>query len=556
MFASGCKQDRVWGGFLAVLGVAALACSPLDAAESQYLQVVRTFADNVLKYGKDVYGPEHTPLFVDGINIDTHEPAVWKLPAEKAEQYRMPRTWVMSNLASQQNLFRVLVSLTELTGDPKYKEAAAEAIRYAFAHCRRENGLLYWGGHALWDAATEQPVGEGRYDGVAGKHEFKSHLPFYELLWEVDPAVTRTFIESFWTNHVLDWTNLDFNRHGRNLPPDPSVWDHDYVGGPVPFTGKGLTFIHSASDLYYAAAMLYRFTGDRRPLVWAKRLAKRYVEARNATTGLGADNFSLHESHRMIKQFPQFNGRFSEATVTSIYGCRYQRVAITQLKLSELLGPDGEEFKQWAVEDLRAYGRHAYDFSDRMFWSTLIDGTRLSPKDLLNKGYVTERWLDRRMPEPLHFWAYALAYKLTGDPFMWKMCREMACAVGLPMPSEIPGSEPSARTTACSDPYLVFGLLELWKATKNKAWLELARSVGDNIIETRFQKGFFVGGKDYIFAKFDDIAPLALLYLEAAGQGELTKLPVYAASRSFFHGPYEGVGRTYDIRAIYVQRAK
>jgi len=48
MFASGCKQDRVWGGFLAVLGVAALACSPLDAAESQYLQVVRTFADNVL----------------------------------------------------------------------------------------------------------------------------------------------------------------------------------------------------------------------------------------------------------------------------------------------------------------------------------------------------------------------------------------------------------------------------------------------------------------------------------------------------------------------------
>ncbi len=28
------------------------------------LDAVRKFADNVLKYGRDVYGPKHTPLFV------------------------------------------------------------------------------------------------------------------------------------------------------------------------------------------------------------------------------------------------------------------------------------------------------------------------------------------------------------------------------------------------------------------------------------------------------------------------------------------------------------
>jgi len=27
------------------------------------------FADNVLKYGRDTYGPKHTPLFVDGLNM-------------------------------------------------------------------------------------------------------------------------------------------------------------------------------------------------------------------------------------------------------------------------------------------------------------------------------------------------------------------------------------------------------------------------------------------------------------------------------------------------------
>ena len=41
---------------------------------SKYLQAVREFADNVLKYGRDTYGPKHTPLFVDGVNIHTHEP--------------------------------------------------------------------------------------------------------------------------------------------------------------------------------------------------------------------------------------------------------------------------------------------------------------------------------------------------------------------------------------------------------------------------------------------------------------------------------------------------
>ena len=29
---------------------------------NRYLNAVREFADNVLKYGRDTYGPKHTPL--------------------------------------------------------------------------------------------------------------------------------------------------------------------------------------------------------------------------------------------------------------------------------------------------------------------------------------------------------------------------------------------------------------------------------------------------------------------------------------------------------------
>ena len=109
-------------------------CSVGTAKESKYLDAVRQFADNVLKYGRDTYGPKKTPLFVDGLNIHTHEPVKWINPdGEK---------WILSNFASQQTLLRTLDGLSSITGDPKYRDAAKEAIAYAFKNLRSPNGLL------------------------------------------------------------------------------------------------------------------------------------------------------------------------------------------------------------------------------------------------------------------------------------------------------------------------------------------------------------------------------------------------------------------------------
>jgi len=49
-----------------------LATEASDANDSsKYLDAVRKFADNVLKYGRDTYGPKHTPLFVDGLHAES-----------------------------------------------------------------------------------------------------------------------------------------------------------------------------------------------------------------------------------------------------------------------------------------------------------------------------------------------------------------------------------------------------------------------------------------------------------------------------------------------------
>jgi hypothetical protein len=75
---------------------AAPAGSKSDPNQStKYLDAVREFADNVLKYGRDTYGPKHTPPFVDGLNIYTHEPVKWIAPNGDR--------WILSNLPSQPN---------------------------------------------------------------------------------------------------------------------------------------------------------------------------------------------------------------------------------------------------------------------------------------------------------------------------------------------------------------------------------------------------------------------------------------------------------------------
>jgi pectate lyase len=503
----------------------------------EYLRAVKTFADNVLEHGRDVHGPKKTPLFVDGLNVDTIKPPVWKRNGEQ---------WILSNLATQQQLLRVLDGLSDATGDPKYREAAQAAVRYAFENLTDPGGMLYWGGHQCYDALGDRMVGESL------NHEYKHHYPYYQFMWDVDPKATKRHIEATWTAHIIDWSTLDFNRHGKYGEHPPQTWDQEYKGGKVPFVGKGLTFMMSGTDLIVAAAMLSQFTNDEKPLVWAKRLTKRYMDARDPKTGLGAENFSVLEGDRMVKQFPQFEGRFSEATVADLYGARYTFCAGALLKLSELLGDKGKEFGQWAIEDLTARANHGYDEQTNSFWAMLIDGTKLSPADRKLDGYVTEKWLEKRPADGRHFLVYALAYRLSKDNLMWQMARRIGRGFGLGDIGDKPGASPNLdHSTQNDDPLVIFGMLELYEATKDKAFLDLAQKLADNAIKTQCHKGFFVESKDHIIAKFDDPLPLALLHVRAAVLGLKEKPASYWISRGYLHCPYDGVGRTYDRMIIY-----
>jgi len=498
-------------------------------------------------------------LFVDGLNVNTHEPVKW-ITADGEE-------WVLSNLASQQNLFRTLDGLTRITGDPKYKQAAMEAIKYAFENLQSPSGLFYWGGHSAYDAQADKLCGRGT-------HELKGFYPHYKLMWEVNPNVTRQFIEAFWAGHILDWSSLSMNRHHYEMSkPLKRSWDYEYDPAPV-FEGGGFSPSSTGSDIYYAGAWLSSFTGEKKPLTWSKRLAYRYVETRHPNTGISARVFtgtgvqSNDEVLGKLKPVPYtfpWQGHANRALWQSHFGydtpspgTMVNRVTapwICQLMLGELLGNDGKEFIQWSLEELTAWGKVAYRKEDNTFVPMCYDGTVV-------EGYVCKEDCplglkgSRLEAVPLkitELWAYTLAYCLTKDAFMWEMARNIALANDCGDLGAIVDDQPKLNLqTDLSDPYAMMVFLELHRRIGKEAFLKMAQRVGDNILAHRLYKGLVSPEGQYTFTKFDSIDPLALLHLHVAFiENKSLNVPKIWPGTSFLEEAYRSKDPVDDNQLIY-----
>lgn len=381
--------------------------------ESKYLQAVREFADNVLKYGRDTYGPKHTPLFVDGLNVNTHEPVKWIEPNGDK--------WVLSNFASQQTLMRTLDGLSAITGDAKYLDAAKEATKYAFENLRSPNGLFYWGHAAAYDAQGDRVYSKDN------THTLKIHYPYYELMWSIDPDKTKQFIESFWSAHVLDWSNLDFCRISAPYSESlPKPWDHAYSEKPTFFMCKrswGSGFFHTGTSLAYGGAMLHRLSGYEPPFVWSRRLIKRFVETRHPATGISAHTYNkpqrmfpnddmaehFHDPYTSVFPFHPFEGK--RKLQLMYFNENWQPLPwISLLLIGDMLGEEGKDFTQWAVEELIAWGKASYREADNTFVPILTDGKSIegvvleASCDLGVKGDIAKPLF----AGPEYFWAYAM----------------------------------------------------------------------------------------------------------------------------------------------------
>ncbi|MCK4816745.1 ankyrin repeat domain-containing protein, partial [bacterium] len=318
----------------------------------------------------------------------------------------------------------------------------------------------------------------------------------------------------------------------------------------------------TGSSLIQAGTTLYNLSRQEQPLIWSERLAKRYVDTRHPMTGISAflynnnwyrpgDEFKEHfvDPHTDLFPYDFFEQRafyYPEKT--------HAHPWVSFLLVGEMLDEKGKEFTQWALEELTAWGKVSYRRKDNVFIPMLTDGTSLEGyvfkqhNALCPRGTVVQPY----NADLTFFWAYTLAYRTTGDEYMWQMARDIGLGNGLGDIGESPKHTPKLRVdTDCSNVFGLIGLLELYNKTSNPELLQIARRIGDNIVQDHFFKRFFVPSKKHIYTRFDCFEPLALLHLVAVMKSESVSVPRFWPSSPLFVPPYRYKEKGVDRHIIY-----
>jgi pectate lyase len=528
--------------------------SASEPTGKRFVQSAKQFADCVIENGRDRYGQTVSPLFVDGMHVETFEPIKWKFKGE---------TWILSNFASQQPLVRLLDGLTEMTAQPKYRDAAEAATGYALKHTRTPNGLLYWGGHLSWDLAGEKGV-----TPQGNTHELKHHRPYFHLMWRVDSLHTKKLLETIWASHVVDWSRLDYNCHANCVTRVTPQWKtpfQDDIEVPYPAVGRNLSFLNTSVSLLHTGAMLAVLADDRDALTWSGRLARRWRQANHPKTGLSGARLSYRtpSQDRAKTALQHVYPDICEAQIVLSSFGRYRIYCLGQMQdglplieAGEPYASLGHEFIEWASEDLKAYAEHCYDEKTGKLISVMTDGTPIRWRES-QRGYFKPSSFAPKNPDGLLLWACATAYRLTHDGDHWRMVRNLVKQFDLGDPGQSGGQERALnlKTGSASWPFL-YAMLELHEATGDDSFLRLATRIGDNIIASQAPSGLFPARSGGEFGRTGDERPLALLHLAGAIDGKHDRIPAPAVDNRFFHAQYhenwkpgeKRRGRIYDGR--------
>ena len=347
--------------------------------DNRFLKAASLFAGTAIEYGRDRYSGRNMPLFADCLHID-HLKAPRSMTSHRTGTEPKPTVW--SFFQNQQNLMRLLASLSQFTGDSKYVHAAGEAAAYMFSnYWYPESGVLHWGGHGYVDLVTGNTYG---MKGVV--HEIEDVYPYWELLRAVDPDRGEMLMKGIWEANIKDWDALHYNRHGdfKKRVDHANTWNRPWNGYKAPEISGDLSFISVALDLAYAGYSLGYQKQEEAPRIWAERLLNLIIQQRDPETGIWPNLVHPQSSKRGLNVFGR---KYPQATEPRVYVGNQLNHTITQMmgmltivENAEKYGRIGEmaHIKEAVAQHIIGFLNASYDPTNNTLKSIVIDGTDLT----------------------------------------------------------------------------------------------------------------------------------------------------------------------------------
>ncbi|TWT66933.1 Periplasmic pectate lyase [Posidoniimonas polymericola] len=236
-----------------------------------YLQVVQAYADALVDHGTDTYGAVHSGMILSMLNRHTLQPYN-SMPA-MPDTVRFDDRVVPygSNVNLDQNLYRTLYALSEVTSNSKYGMAADSALSAFLEYTQAPaTGFFAWGEHLSWDLQADA---YGTHVTNGGSpypiHEPKRTTALYEKFYELNPSAMVDYAEGLWEHQIHDKETGNFSRHAR--------YDaHD--------TRPNFDFPKEAGYFMHDWARTYDKTGEAKFLGYIEVLADRYLSKLDDTT--------------------------------------------------------------------------------------------------------------------------------------------------------------------------------------------------------------------------------------------------------------------------------
>ena len=271
-----------------------------------YLKATVDFADCMLRYGRDRYGTVHSPLFAVLLTREA-KPRIGPYPLfadpERVGNYPVYNRFDFNKCLNypgglggegphkvtvygcdpyeDRHLYTLLIDLSRVTGNPRYKAEAEKALTWWFQNTLGPADLYPWGEHLGWDFEHECPTyfkGPSRLLYGACYHEIKDVVPFLDILTRIpgDPPPLERYALGVWKAHYWDQERAIYCRHGDYTGQDTRrgstegypahqgahlrLWVHAYLSTKTPAVRRQLAqILHKVLDVQIARATTYGF---------------------------------------------------------------------------------------------------------------------------------------------------------------------------------------------------------------------------------------------------------------------------------------------------------